>query len=212
MALPKHTGRHQRVHDEVSSPMGHARHADSGRSLQYGSVAERRNRYHPFVIAHLLALAIGLGTASTSAAADAPGGLVGVRRVSVLVDLEHPIDPVSVEDLVARVEETLRGAEPPLAIYETATDRIRLIVSVGPVSATILRGFWLPLSGTYGIGSVRLAVERLVTLPGAPHKLTATVWQTDRRVAGPWRTIGPETMHVVEELLAELLEARRQLR
>ena len=207
-----HAGRHQRVNHEVSSSQGHGRHAASARSLQYGSVAERRNRHHLFVIVHLLALAIGLGTASTSAAADAPGGLVGLRRVSVLVDLEHPIDPVSVEDLVTRVEEALRGTEPPLAIHEPATDRIRLIVSVGPVSATTLRGFWLPLSGTYGIGSVRLAVERLVTLPGAPHKLNATVWQTDRRVAGPWRTIGPETMHAVDELLAELLETRRQVR
>ncbi|MGH7333699.1 MAG: hypothetical protein ACREKS_13345 [Candidatus Rokuibacteriota bacterium] len=171
-----------------------------------------RNEHRPLVIAHLLALAIALGPASTSPAADAPGGLVGLRRVGVLVDLEHPIDPVSVEDLVARVEEAVRGAEPALAIHEAATDRVRLVVSVGPVSATTLRGFWLPLSGTYGIGSVRLAVERLVTVPGAPRPLAATVWQSERRVAGPWRTIGGETMQVVDELLAELLEARRQVR
>lgn len=175
-------------------------------------MAEGRDRYHLAVIAHLLALAIGIGTASASAAPDSPGGLASLRRVSVLVDLEHPIDPVSVEDLVARVEEALRGAEPPVAIHEAATDRIRLIVSVGPVSATTLRGFWLPLSGTYGIGSVRLAVERPVTLPGTPRPLTATVWQTDRRVAGPWRTIGASTMLVVEEVLAELVDARRQVR
>lgn len=160
----------------------------------------------------VLALVIALGAASASAAADAPGGLVGLRRVSVLVDLEHPIDPVSVEDLVARVEEALRGAEPALAVHEGATDRIRLNVSVGSVSATTLRGFWLPFSGTYGIGSVRLAVERLVTLPGAPRPLSATVWQAERRVAGPWRAVGAETMQVVEELLIELLEARRQVR
>jgi len=160
----------------------------------------------------LLALVIALGPASTSPAADAPSGLVGLRRVSVLVDLEHPIDPVSVEDLVGRVEEALRGAEPALAIHEGATDRIRLIVDVGQVSATTLRGFWLPFSGTYGIGSVRLAVERLVMIPGTPRPLPATVWQTERRVAGPWRLVGAETMQVVEELLNELLEARRQVR
>jgi hypothetical protein len=175
-------------------------------------VAEGRSQHRPLVTAPLLALAIALGMASPSPAADAPGGLVSLRRVSVLVDLEHPIDPVSVEDLLARVEEALRGADPPLAIHEAVTDRIRLIVAVGPVSATTLRGFWLPLSGTYGIGSVRLAVERLVTLPGTPRPLAATVWQTERRVAVPWRTIGQETMHIVGEVLAELLDARRQVR
>ncbi len=183
------------------------------RSLQYSPVAQNRNAQRLLGrAAHVLALVTVLGMAALSLAADPPGGLSGLRRVSVLVDLEHPIDPVTVEDVVARVEEAIRGAEPPLAIHEGATDRVRLTVAVAPVSATTLRGFWLPLSGTYGIGFVRLAVERLVTLPGAPRALTATVWQTDGRVAGPWRTIGPHTMHVVDELLAELLEARRQVR
>ena len=183
-----------------------------GRSLQCDLVAASRNERCLYtVMAGLLALAIGLGTAPCNAA-DSADGLSLLRRVSVLVNLEHPIDPVSVEDLVARVEEMVRGADPPLTVLETASDRIRLTVTVSPVSATTLRGFWLPFSGTYGIGAIRLEVERTVTLPGMPRPLAATVWQTERVVAGPWRTAGPDTMRVVDELLAELADARRQVR
>ena len=98
-------------------------------------------------------------------------GLTGLRRVSLAVDLQYPIDTLSVEDLLARLEDGLRQAEPAMSVNESATDRLRLVVSVRPVSGSTLRGFWLPFSGTYGIGPVMLELERLVSLPGVPRAL-----------------------------------------
>src|SRR5262249_46644798 len=45
-------------------------------------------------------------------------------------------------------------------------DRLRLVIAVREVSGNELRGFYLPMSGTYGIGSVRLTVERQVVVVG----------------------------------------------
>ena len=61
-------------------------------------------------------------------------GLTGLRRVSLAVDLQYPIDTLSVEDLLARLEDGLRQAEPAMSVNESATDRLRLVVSVRPVS------------------------------------------------------------------------------
>ena len=160
----------------------------------------------------LTGFVLALGVVSLAGAAEASAGLAGLRRVSVSVELEHPLEPVSAEDLVALIEDALRGAAPPVAIHEAAGDRIRLTVSVGPVSATALRGFWLPFSSAYGIGALRLGVERMVTLPGVPRPFPAIVWQSERTVAGPWRNTGAAVAQLVEDMLAELLEARRQVR
>ena len=100
--------------------------------------------------------------------------------MSLAVDLQHPIDTLSPEDLLARLEDGLRQAEPAIGIHEGATDRLRLIVSVRPVSATTLRGFWLPFSGTYGIGPVTLELERLVSLPGTMRSFPGIVWRAGR--------------------------------
>jgi hypothetical protein len=139
-------------------------------------------------------------------------GLTGLRRVSLAVDLQQPIDTLSVEDVLARLEDGLRQAEPALGVHEGATDRLRLVVSVRPVSATTLRGFWLPFSGTYGIGPVMLELERLVSLPGIPRPFPAIVWQAERTASGPWRTAATEIMRLTDNLIAEWLDARRQPR
>ena len=139
-------------------------------------------------------------------------GLTGLRRVSLAVDLQHPIDTLSVEDLLGRLEEGVRQAEPTMSASESATDRLRLTVSVRPVSATTLRGYWLPFSGTYGIGPVTLEVERRVTLPGAAPPFPAIVWQAERIAAGPWRTTPAEVMRLLDELIAQWQGARRQAR
>jgi hypothetical protein len=148
-----------------------------------------------------------------AAVADASAqGLAGLRRVSLAVDLQEPIGDLTVEDLVARIEDRVRLAEPGLAVHESATDRLRLVVSVRPVSASALRGFWLPFSGTYGIGAVVLEVERLVSLPGASRPFPAIVWQAERTAAGPWDRAGAEVVRLADALVAEWLEARRQAR
>jgi hypothetical protein len=83
-------------------------------------------------------------------------------------------------------------------------DRIRLTVSVRPVSATTLRGFWLPFSGVYGVGTLRLAVERMVTLPGVARAVPAVVWQAERALAGPWRNADQDIARSLDEMAAEL--------
>jgi hypothetical protein len=139
-------------------------------------------------------------------------GLAGVRRVSLAVDVQHAVDALSPEDLLARLEEGVRQAEPAMRVDEAATDRLRLVVSVRPVSATALRGFWLPFSGTYAIGSIALEVERLVTVPGGRHAFPAIVWQAERAVAGRWAAAPDEVRRLTDELIAEWLEAQRQVR
>jgi len=157
----------------------------------------------------LAALAV---VASASAQGAELPGLTRLGHVSVTVDIAHALDAVSTDDLADRLADTLGRAEPPVTVADGARDRIRLTVSVQPVSATTLRGFWLPFSGTYGVGALRLGVEREVTLPGAPRAFPALVWQTERTVAGPWRTIDREIARLTDGMVAELLEARRRAR
>ena len=82
-------------------------------------------------------------------------------------------------------------------------------------NASELRGFWLPLSGTYAIGYVRLEVERAVTLPGPAASVPtvpAVVWQADQVIAGPWRQADGKIYDAVEKLTAAFLEDYRRTR
>jgi len=148
-------------------------------------------------------------TAGTAGAAEL-AGLTRLRHVAVSVDVEHPLDVMTADDLLARLQDGLHRAAPPLTLAESAADRIRFTVSVRPMSATTLRGFWLPFSGTYGVGALRLGVERLVMLQGLPRAFPAVVWQTERAVGAPWRETEREIARLLDEMVAELLEARRQ--
>ena len=143
-------------------------------------------------------------------AADERASLVQLRQVSLSVEIAHPLPTMTVEDLTAHLVTALREAEPPLMTRKGLTDRIRVIVSVRPMSATTLRGFWLPFSGTYGIGAVRLAVERLVILPGASRPFPALVWHTERTVGSSWQATDREIARLVDEMVSEMVEARRQ--
>jgi hypothetical protein len=98
----------------------------------------------------------------------------------------------------------LCGGDSAGTIRSSVGDRIRLTVSVRPVSATTLRGFWLPFSGLYGVGTLRLAVERMVTLPGVGRAVPAVVWQAERAVAGPWRNADQDIARSLAEMAAEL--------
>jgi hypothetical protein len=156
----------------------------------------------------LLAMLAGM-TGGTAVAEDLPA-LAALHRVNVSVDLAHPLESTTADDLVAHLAGALRRAEPPITVGDSATDRIRLTVFVRPMSATTLRGFWLPFSGTYGIGTLRLGVERVVTLPGASRAFPAVVWQTERAVGGPWRVTHRDIARLLDDIVADLLKARRQ--
>lgn len=138
-------------------------------------------------------------------------GLARLRGVEVSVDIEHPLDVMTPDDLAARLQESLARGEASIVVSERSSDRLRLTVAVHPTSSATLRGFWLPFSGTYAVGSLRLAVERVVTMPGPPPRsFPAIVWQTTRIVGVPWRATEREVVRLLDEMVGELLDARRQ--
>jgi hypothetical protein len=159
----------------------------------------------------LVVVIVASAVVTGATAADAQvAGLARLRHVDVSVLVEYPLDVMTAEDLAARLLDGLSRAEPAFTVSDRATDHIRLTVAVRPTSATALRGFWLPFSGTYGVGAVRLGVERVVTLPGVPRAFPAVVWQTERVAGAPWHASEREIVRLLDEMVAELLAARRQ--
>jgi fatty acid desaturase len=154
------------------------------------------------VVAVLVTLAVPPATAHTP-------GLTGLRQVAVVVEIEQPLEATSKAALGARLVAALRRSDPAIVVADGAADRVLFRVFVHPMSATALRGFWLPFSGTYGVGGVRLAVERVVTREDAPRAFPAVVWQTERVVAAPWRSTDEEIARLLDEMVAALLTARR---
>jgi hypothetical protein len=126
------------------------------------------------------------------------------RRSNVTIDIEHPPPATTMEGLRSRLVAALCGADFPGTIGSGVGTRIRLTVSVRPVSATTLRGFWLPFSGIYGVGRVRLAVERMVSVPDIERAVPAVLWQAERAVAGPWRKADEEIARSLDDMAAEL--------
>ncbi|MEX2147142.1 MAG: hypothetical protein WED01_09045 [Candidatus Rokuibacteriota bacterium] len=147
----------------------------------------------------MLALMVGVAPA-------AAGVLDGVVRIAVSVDVEHPVEGIAAAALERRLTAFLADLAPALAPDAAAPDRLRLTVAVRPHSSSALRGFYLPFSGTYAIGTVRLGVERAVHLSGgAPRTVPAIVWQRERVVATRWAAAGA----AVEGAVMELLDALR---
>jgi hypothetical protein len=154
--------------------------------------AYERSSWHPQAVVLLLVFAV------------AGPAIADERRAHVAIEIEHPPPATTVEGLRSRLVAALCGGNPAETIRSGVGDRIRLTVSVRPVSATTLRGFWLPFSGVYGVGTLRLAVERMVTVPGVERPVPAVVWQAERVVAGPWRTADQEIARSLDEMTAEL--------
>jgi hypothetical protein len=159
-----------------------------------------------------LALLVILLLASTSAgptAADPAGSLAGLTTIGVDVELDPSLTSLSSEQLARQIAARLRAAAPGLTLDPTSPARLRLTVRVRPYGATALRGFWLPFSGTYGIGPVRLSVERRATVTGVSTPVLASVWHAERQAAGPWRESPAEIVKLLDEALSELLDAYR---
>lgn len=166
----------------------------------------------PLLAGALLAAAL-LALPARLLEAQSRVGLQGLRRVALEITMapDHPLlDPGVLEQ---RLEELLlTGASAP-KLDPQSPDRIRLAVAVRQYSGSELRGFYLPFSGLYGIGSVRLSVERLATIPGLAAPIPAVVWQQERQARGPWHRSAAEIMALVEGLVAAFVEeysGRRQ--
>jgi hypothetical protein len=159
-----------------------------------------------------LAIALALCASMPAAGAERWEGLVGLARVAVEVTVS-PLHPdVAAEELRRRVEEGLHRAAPAPAIDQASAERLRLGVGVRVYSSSDLRGFYLPLSQSYGIGPVRLWVERPATVAGLPAPIAAPVWQAERQAKGPWRSSASEIAELTDELVAAfLVDYRRAL-
>jgi hypothetical protein len=131
--------------------------------------------------------------------------LAGVERLAVTADVVHPVEGLDTAELMRLLTTAVQEHRPPPAIDAASSDRLRLTVAVRPRSSSELRGFPLPFSGTYGIGIVRLALERRVLLPGAvPRPAQAIVWQGERLIAARWAATGAAVAAAIGELLDEL--------
>jgi hypothetical protein len=159
------------------------------------------------LVAALLSLAASLS--ASALAAEPPRGLAGLPRVALdIVLAPHHPGPVP-DDLEQRILDALRQSRPAPVVDPASADRLILVVAVRPVNASELRGFWLPFSGTYGIGMVRLAVERAVTVRGLSGPIPAVVWQAERQVNGPWHRAPADIVALLDELLTAFLEDYR---
>jgi len=106
-----------------------------------------------------------------------------------------------------QIDSRLRAAAPALTLDPASMSRLRFSVLVRPYNATALRGFWLPFSGTYGIGPVRLSVERTAMVTGVSSPVLASVWHAERQAAGPWRESPAEIVKLLDATLSEFLDA-----
>ena len=96
---------------------------------------------------------------------------------------------------------------------ETACpERLHLTVGVRAYSSSELRGFYLPLSQSYGIGPVRLVLERPAQVVGLGAPIAAPVWQAERQAKSVWRNSATEILELTDEVVAAfLMDYRRAL-
>jgi hypothetical protein len=160
------------------------------------------------------ALPLAAADAADAAAAAAWPGLRGIKRVGIEVIFTPDHPQLAPEVVEKRLEDALLGSPNAPTPDPRSLDRLRLVVAVREVSGNDLRGFYLPMSGTYGLGSVRLTVERQVVVVGergsaAGARIPALVWQVERQARAPWRRSGAEIMGLVDDLVASFVEDLR---
>ena len=158
-----------------------------------------------------LALLLAVVAAGAARVDAAWPGLRGVKRVAIEVVFAPDHPQLAPEVVEKRIEDALLANPAAPRPDPRSTDRLRLVVSVRQVTSSDLRGYYLPLSGHYGVGMVRLAVERQMIMPGAPPTPTvpSIVWQVDRHALGPWRRSREEIMALIDDLVATLIDDMR---
>ena len=177
-----------------------------GRALRLGPVV----RLAP-LLGLFLGLLLGLLAAGAARVDAAWPGLRGVKRVAIEVVFSPDHPQLAPEVVEKRLEDALLASPAAPKPDPRSTDRLRLVVAVRQVTSSDLRGYYLPWSGYYGVGTVRLAVERQMVVPGSPPAaaIPAIVWQVDRQALGPWRRSRDEIMALIDDLVATLIEDMR---
>jgi hypothetical protein len=136
-------------------------------------------------------------------------GLQGVQRVTVDVSVSPNHPDLGVEQVRRRVEDEIRRSQ-PAPVVETGGDRLHLMVRVRAYSTSELRGFYLPLSQAYGIGPVRLVLERQAQISGLAAPIAVQVWQAERQAKRVWRNSAAEIMELTDELVSAFLTDYRR--
>ena len=157
---------------------------------------------------HLLLVLTGLLVTGVAHAAGPPGGLTGLERVAVRVEGTADVAATLSAELQQRIADALRRPPRGVHIDPASPDVLRLTVGIRSLSSATLRGFNLPFSGTYGVGPVRLALQRRVVVGGVSDVL-ATVWEDERQAAGPWRGVAAQARRLTDELVDAFLAAYR---
>ena len=150
-------------------------------------------------------LGAGLLAVTLALSSAAAGVLDGVRRVAVSVDIRPPIDGLSGDELERRIATLVTKPQHSLALDQSSADRLRLTITVRSYTSSELRGFPLPFSGTYAIGTVRLALHRAVEIVGGPARsVSASIWERERQIATRESAARGAVNRAVDELLDEL--------
>jgi len=139
-------------------------------------------------------------------------GLQGVQHVAVDVTVSPNHPDLGVEEMRRRVEDGVRRGQPAPVVETRSAERLHLTVGVRAYSSSELRGFYLPLSQAYGIGPVRLVLERPAQLAGLVAPITVQVWQAERQAKSVWRNSAAEILELTDEVVgAFLMDYRRAL-
>lgn len=165
------------------------------------------------LVGSVVLAALLVATAAGAQATHPAAGLRALPRVAIELALTPDLAELE-EDLEQRMERALREHPAAPTLDGASPHKLRLVATVRAQGASELRGFWLPFSGTYAIGHVRLEVEREVTLPGPTPSpaVPAIVWQAERLIARPWRQVATGVGDAVDELLAAFLADYRRAR
>lgn len=154
---------------------------------------------------------VGASATAAEAVEESVRGLQGLRRVAVEIAFSPAHAGVPADDAQSRIEDVLRGSLPTAPTLDARSpDKLRLTISVREVSSSELRGFYLPFSGSYGIGLVRLAMERMATVPGPQTPVRAVVWQVERHTRASWRASADEILGIAEDLAELFVEDYRR--
>jgi hypothetical protein len=160
-----------------------------------------------------LGLAVALAALAAPAApaqAQSAAGLAGMPKVALDLAMARELPGLGVDTVEMRLERALAEARPAPSVDVGSADRLQVTISVVPVSSAELRGFYLPFSGLYGIGSVRLAVVRPVRVAWRQVPVPAIVWQAERQARGPWHSSGSHALALLDELVGEFLDDYRR--
>lgn len=169
------------------------------------------NRPHlPRWILPLAFLAFGPAVAAPAAAVERWQGLQSLPSVAVEITVSPNHPDVAVDEVRRRIEEGVKRANPAPVLDIGSADKLHVFIAVRQYSSSDLRGYYLPLSQAYGIGPIRLTIERPAAISGLPTPVWATVWRTERLAKGPWRSSAYEVLELVDEVLTSFLADYRR--